>query len=186
VARTEFLGGQPANAFAVHRQAGGARGRDDLGQALGFDLDQRVGGDGLDFGDDELRSFLLDQTAQRGAVGHVDHVRPMRDLLAGGIGVAIDGDHLDAEPLQRDDHFLAEFAGAEQHDAQGAGGQRGTNLHGKPDIGPQSRPSRTRGDESGRRPAAYRCGKRCWLASSALRSNIGLASYAGNIVGRCS
>jgi hypothetical protein len=75
-------------------------------------------------------AFLLDQRAQRGAVGHVDHVRAMRDLLAGSIGVAIDGDHLDAESLQRDDHFLAELAGAQQHDAQGAGGQGGSDFHG--------------------------------------------------------
>ena len=68
--QAEFLGGQAADAFAVHRQAGGARGGDDLGQPGGFDLDQGVGGDGLDFRHDEVRLFLFDQRAQRRAVGH--------------------------------------------------------------------------------------------------------------------
>ena len=31
----------------------------------------------------------------------------MRDLMAGRVFVAIDGDHLNAKTLQRDDHFLA-------------------------------------------------------------------------------
>ena len=66
-----------------------------------------------------MRAFLLDQRAQRGAVGHVDHVRAMRDLMTRRIRITVDGDHFDAQPLQRDDHFLAELAGAEQHDARG-------------------------------------------------------------------
>ena len=52
----------------------------------------------------------------------VDPVGAVGDLVAGGVGVAVDGDDFDAQPLQGDDHFLAEFAGAEQHDAQGARG----------------------------------------------------------------
>ena len=77
-----------------------------------------------------MRLFLLDQLAQRGAVGHRNDVGAMGDLMAGGVCVAVDGDDFDAEPLQRDDDFLAEFAGAEQHDAQGGGGKRGADLHG--------------------------------------------------------
>lgn len=98
----------------------------DLGEALGLDRGQRVGGDRLDLGHDQVRLLGLDQRAQRGRVGHVDHVRAMRDLVAGRVRVAIDGDHFDAEALQRDDDFLAEFAGAQQHDARGGGRERRT------------------------------------------------------------
>ena len=68
-----------------------------------------------------MRLFLFDELAQGGAIGHRDDVGAMGDLVARGIGVAVDGDDFDAQSLQGDDHFLAEFAGAEQHDAQGAG-----------------------------------------------------------------
>ena len=83
-----------------------------------------VGGDRLDLGDDEMRAFLLDQPAQRGPVGHRDHVRAVRDLMARRVRVAVDGDHFDAETLQRDDHFLAELAAAQQHHLGRGGGKR--------------------------------------------------------------
>lgn len=73
-----------------------------------------------------MRPLGLDKRAQRGGIRHVDHVRAMRDLVAGRVRIAVDRDHLDAEPLQRDDDFLAEFAGAEQHDARGRGRKRRT------------------------------------------------------------
>ncbi len=80
-----------------------------------------------------MRLLLLDERAQRDAVGHVDHVRAMRDLVARRVRVAVDGDHFDAEPLQRDDDFLAQFASAEQHDARCGCRQRRadplTDLH---------------------------------------------------------
>jgi hypothetical protein len=52
----------------------------------------------------------------------------MRHLMAGGVFVTVDGDHLHAQPLQRNDHFLAEFAGAEQHDALGSWGKAGCRF----------------------------------------------------------
>ena len=58
----ELLGGQTADALAVHGEVGGARGRDD-GVALGLELHQGVGGDGLDLRDDEVRLLLLDHSA---------------------------------------------------------------------------------------------------------------------------
>jgi hypothetical protein len=48
-------------------------------------------------------------------------MRAVRDLVTGGVGIAIDRDRLHAQALQGDDDFFAEFAGAEQHDARGAG-----------------------------------------------------------------
>jgi hypothetical protein len=50
----------------------------------------------------------------------------VRDLLAGRIVIAIDRDGLDAQALQRNQHFLAQFAGAEQHDFGGVRRQGGS------------------------------------------------------------
>ena len=47
--QAEFFGGEAADALAVHGQARGARGGNDV-VALAFQLDQGVGGDGLDLG----------------------------------------------------------------------------------------------------------------------------------------
>jgi len=118
---SQFLRRQAPDALAVHGELRGARGRDHLGQSGALDLDQHVSGDGLDLGDDDLRPFPFHQRAQRRAVGHVDDMRAMRDLVTGGVGVAVNRDGLHAQALQGDDHLLAELAGAEQHDARGAG-----------------------------------------------------------------
>ena len=83
-------------------------------------------------GHDQVRLFLFDQAAQCGTIGHRNDVGAMSDLMAGRVFVAVDGNHFDAQALQRDDHFLAEFAGTEQHDAQGGGGERGADFHGLP------------------------------------------------------
>ncbi|MPN28478.1 hypothetical protein SDC9_175920 [bioreactor metagenome] len=76
-----------------------------------------------------MRALGLDQRPQRGTVGHRDDVGTMGNLVAGGIGVAVDGNDFHAQALQGDDDLLAEFAGTEQHDAQCAGGQGGAELH---------------------------------------------------------
>jgi hypothetical protein len=115
----EFLGGQPPDAFAVHGQLRRARGGDHLGEALLFDFDQHRGGDGLDLGHHQLGLFLLDQGAQRGAVGHGHDMAAMRHLHARRIGIAVHADHLAAEALQCDNYLLAQFAAAEQHHAGG-------------------------------------------------------------------
>ena len=70
------------------------------------------------------RSCSISRRSAR-RVGHRDDVRAVRDLMAGRVRVAVDGDGLDAESLQRDDHFLAELAAAEQHHAGGGRGERG-------------------------------------------------------------
>jgi hypothetical protein len=118
--QAEFLRRQAPDAFAVHRQVGGARAGNHRREALAFHLQQHVGGDRLDLRHDQLRPLLLDQRAQRGRIGHVQHVRPVRDLVARRVGIAIGGDHLHAQPLQGDDHFFAELARAEQEHARGA------------------------------------------------------------------
>ena len=45
----------------------------------------------------------------------------VRNLMARRIGITVDRDDLDAQPLQGDDHFLAELASAQQHDPGGRG-----------------------------------------------------------------
>jgi hypothetical protein len=92
-----------------------ARRRNDLGEPFAFDGGEHVGGDRLDLRHDDLRFFLLDEALQRRRVGHRDDVRAVRDLVPRRVGVAIDGDDLDPQPLEGDDDFLAQFAAAEQH-----------------------------------------------------------------------
>jgi hypothetical protein len=104
------------------------RRRDDLGQPLAFDVNEHRRGDGLDLGHDQMRPFLLDDGAQAGRVGHRDDVRTMRHLHARRVSIAIDGNDFDAESLKGDDHFLAEFAGAKQHDAGGRRAERGSDT----------------------------------------------------------
>ena len=53
----------------------------------------------------------------------------MGNLMAGSVFVAVYSNDLDAEALQRDDDLLAEFAGAQQHDAQRSRGKRGADFH---------------------------------------------------------
>ncbi len=108
---------QAAYAFAVHGQAGSSRGGDDARQSFTLDLFQHVGGDGLDLRHDDMRFLLFDQRAKCSAVRHVDHMRAMRDLVSGCVGIAIHRDGFHAEALQCDDDFLAQLAAAEQHDA---------------------------------------------------------------------
>src|ERR1043166_8958559 len=47
------------------------------------------------------------------------------------IGIAVDRNGLHAQPLQLDDDFLAEFAGAEQHHLHGLGRERRSDAHGQ-------------------------------------------------------
>jgi len=61
--QAQFLGGKHTNALAVHGQARGAGGGDDLAQAGLLDLHQHIGGDGLDLGHDNPRALRIDQTA---------------------------------------------------------------------------------------------------------------------------
>ncbi|OMP13167.1 hypothetical protein COLO4_02163 [Corchorus olitorius] len=125
--QAQFLGGEATDAFAIHGQLGGAGGGHH-GVALAFQLHQGGGGDGFDFRHDEVRLLALDHCAQGGTVEHVDDVAAVGDLHGRGIGVAIHGDDLDAQALQFDDDFLAQFAGAAEQHAGGAGGQGGTDT----------------------------------------------------------
>ena len=74
-------------------------------------------------------AFGLHQGPQRPAVGHVDDMGAVGHLLAGRVGVAVHRHHFHSQALQCDDDFLAELAGAQQHDAGGAGGKRCADTH---------------------------------------------------------
>ena len=117
----ERLGGEPADAFTVHRQTRRARGRHDAHDTGGFQLFEHAGCDGLYLGHDEIRPLGLDQRLELRRIAHRDGARVVRHLVAGRGVVAVDGDRLDPQALQRDQHFLAELAAAEQHDAGGVG-----------------------------------------------------------------
>ena len=111
----QFFRRQATNALAVHGQLRGSGGGND-GKALALQFGQRGGGNGLDFRHDQVGLFQFDHPAQRLAVEHVDHMGAMRDLHGGGVGVAVHRDHFDAEALQLDGDFLAEFTrAAQQH-----------------------------------------------------------------------
>ena len=127
----QLLGGQPADAFAVHREPGGARGGDHP-QALLLQRDQGGRVDGLDLRHHQVGLLLLDQRAQRVAVEHVDDVAAMRHLHRRRVRVAIHRDHLHRIALQLDRHLLAQFPGAQQQHAQGMVGVRGAErFHGQ-------------------------------------------------------
>ncbi len=111
--QVQLLGGQAADALAVHGQLRGACGRHH-GKAFGFQLHQGGGGDGFDFRHDVVRLLGLDHCAQGGAIEHVDHVAAVRHLHGRGIGVTVHGNHFNAQALQLDHHFLAQFATATQ------------------------------------------------------------------------
>jgi len=113
------LGGEAADAFAVHRQARGTRGGNHADDALGLQRLQLVRGQRLDLRHHQVGLLALDQRAQRHGIAHRDRVRVVGHLLARRVLVAVDGDGLDAQALQRDQHFLAELAAAQQHHTGG-------------------------------------------------------------------
>ena len=61
-----------------------------------------------------MRFFCLDHCPQRNPIEHVDDVAAVRDLHGRRVGVAVDGDHFDAQALQLDHHFFAQLAAAAQ------------------------------------------------------------------------
>jgi len=124
--QAQRLGGQAANAFPVHGQARGA-GRGDHGDHTGcFQLFEHGRGNGLDLGHDQVGLLGLDQGLELGRIAHGDGARVVGHLLAGRVLVAVHGNGFHAQALQRDQHFLAEFAAAQQHDFGGMGGVRGS------------------------------------------------------------
>ncbi|MNL24365.1 hypothetical protein D3C87_1457950 [compost metagenome] len=70
-----------------------------------------------------MRLLLLDDLLQGVRVGHGDHMRAVRHLMARRVGIPIHRNDFHAQPLQGNDDLFAQLAGSEQHDSGGQGGQ---------------------------------------------------------------
>ena len=68
------FGCEAANAFAVHRELGGASGGDDGGDAILFNCGECISGDGFDFGYHEVGILGFDHSAEGVAVEHGDNM----------------------------------------------------------------------------------------------------------------
>ena len=77
-----------------------------------LEFGQRVGGDGFDLGNHEVRFLLLNYRPQSLAIQHGNDMGSIRHLHGGSIGIGIDGDHLHSVALELDDNLLSEFARA--------------------------------------------------------------------------
>ena len=75
-----------------------------------------LGSDRLHFWYDDVRLMLRDHRIQGLAVQHVDDLAAIGHLHRRGPFVGVDSDDRLAVPLEGDDHFFAEFAGAEEED----------------------------------------------------------------------
>ena len=117
--QTEFLGRQATDALAVHGEPGGACGGDDRREPRFLDRGERVGGQGLDLGDDEVRADLPDECPDGRRIGHVQGVVGVGDLTRGRTVVPVRGVHLDPETLEGDRDLLAQFTRPEQENAGG-------------------------------------------------------------------
>ncbi|GHP19736.1 hypothetical protein RN2511_044720 [Rhodococcus sp. NKCM2511] len=54
----------------------------------------------------------------------------MRYLMARGVVVTVDGNHLDTEALERDDDLFAQLTCSEEHDPGGTGREWSTDADG--------------------------------------------------------
>ena len=79
--------------------------------------DQGLGRDGFDLRHNDVRALGFDQRAQGDGIGHVDDMRTVRDLVTRGTFVTVHCNGLDAESLQGDQNFLAQFPSAQQQHA---------------------------------------------------------------------
>ena len=125
----QLFRGEAAYALAVHGEVDGAGAGYDPDQAGRFQFCQGLGGDGLDFGYHDLGFLGIDHARQDIAIGHVYGLRAVRHLMPGRAIVTVHRDDLDAQALQGDDHFLAQFSRTQQHDTGGGGGERSADMH---------------------------------------------------------
>ena len=101
----------------------------DRRQAISLDTQQLVGGDGFDFRNDQMRPLLFHESPQGCCIGHVDDMGAVGKLLCRGARVAIHRDHLHAQSLQLNCHFLAEFTCPQKHHPRGSSAQRRSQHH---------------------------------------------------------
>ena len=127
--QSQFFRRQRADTFAVHRQLRGPRGGDHHGQTFRLDLRQLIRRNRFDLRHDQMRPLKLDHRAQSRRIRHLNHMRAMRHLMRGRVGITIHRNHLRAIALQLNRHFFAQLARPEQHDACGIGSERCADTH---------------------------------------------------------
>ena len=96
--QAQFFGRQPADAFAVHRQARGLGGRNDM-KAFGFQLHQAIRGDGFHFRNDQIRFFFADNLFQCIPVQHGQDMGRLGDMHGRSAGIPVNGNDMNAIPL---------------------------------------------------------------------------------------
>ena len=106
--QTQLLGSQAADTLTVHRKPSSLSCGDYV-VALLLQLNQSGSCDCLDFGNDVVGLFGLDDLAQAIAVEHRKHIRTMCDLHRGSISILIQCNDLDTVTLQFDGNLLAKL-----------------------------------------------------------------------------
>ena len=96
--QAQLLGSQAADTLTVHREPSGFSCGDYV-VALLLQLDQSRSCDCLDFGNDVVGFFSLDDLAQTIAVEHRKHIRTMCNLHRGSIGILVQCNDLDTVTL---------------------------------------------------------------------------------------
>ena len=119
----QILVREHAQPLAVHADGGDFGARHHL-DAARRGIRQLAGRDRLDLRHDDVGAHLVEQRAQPGRVGHIQHACLVRHLLGGRTGVRVGRAHPCAETHQLDGDLLAELTRAEEQHAGGMCPQR--------------------------------------------------------------
>ena len=108
-AQTKLLCGEVANSLAVHRVVDGACARHYL-YALLLEVEEALGAYRLNLGHDNIGVVLLNDSAQRVAVEHVEHLVLVCNLHCRCILISVACYDILSSTLCGDDKLLAQFA----------------------------------------------------------------------------
>ena len=126
---------QAADAFPVHRQAGGPGGRNHAHRACGLQLFEHGRGNGFNFRHHQHGALRFNQCLELRWIAHGDRARVVGHLLTGRVVIAIYRNGLDPQALQCNQHFFAQFTAAEQHYFGRMGGERRSECgHGQEGV----------------------------------------------------
>ena len=113
-AQTEFIGGQVADAVAVHGDRRGP-GRGDHLDAVVLQGLEGIHSQGFDLRNHHVRPVAAHHVLQERCIGHGEDFRLIGHLHGRGAGIAVTGDHPATQALGCNHHFLTQFAAAQQH-----------------------------------------------------------------------